>query len=1307
MRYRPFFANLLVVALLAAAYFGAAKLGLALAFVNASASAVWPPTGVAIAALLLLGPRAWPGIFIGAFTANLTTTGTIATSLAIAAGNTLEGIAGAWLARRYANGLDAFACAADVFRFVLLAGLLAPIISATIGVSTLGLGGLMPWDACGAVWLTWWLGDVVGAVVVAPFVMLWGRWWDWRALVVRAVPPGGREWLEAALLLFTLLLVGRIVFSTANHAPLEFICIPVLIWAAFRFGPRAATTVALILSVIAISGTLHAGGPFYRGTPNESLLVLQVFLGVTVTMSLILAAAVAERARAEEALRESEQRFRATFEQAAVGIAHLAPSGAWLQVNQRLCEIVGYTREELLRRTFQDITHPDDLDADLAYVGQVLANEIPTYSMEKRYIRKDGSLVWINLTVSLVREAEGAPKYFISVVEDITERKQADAALRESEERFAKAFRASPVAMIITRVRDNCFIDVNERFSHLLEYSREAVIGRSSLDLNLLADPGDRSTRVHIMREHGSVRDYETIVRSRSGEFRPVLLSVEAIELSGEPCFLTILVDISDRKRAEQALQQTADRLRHLREIDQSILARRPLAEIAEAAAGYLWELLACTRVSVVQVDMAARTIAVLAARVKDDLHEPVGLQAPLDLFGDALEPLMRGQVYQVADLAELAELPPALRGARVEHVRGYCHMPIIVDAELLGVLGLGWDAPGPFSAEQLDIAREAADQLSIAMQQARLQDQIERHAAELEQRVAERTAELQVALGRMEALYSVTRTAMTSEHLPALQQAVDCIATTIPANRVSLIIFDQHKRRVIHFIRGGPGAEHVVTVSFDELLDGLTGWVMREGRSAHSPKGAPDPRESAAVQQRRAETNCGAIVVAPLRYQDQVLGTITAINRPEERDFSEADIELIEAIAGLLGIAHVRATLREHLRQATARLAGILDIADDAIIAINDRQEIELFNKGAERIFGYAAQEVIGRSLNLLLPANIVETHRQHIQTFASSGDVARRMGERRDIFGVRRDGTEFPAEASISKLATADGSVFTVILRDITARKHAEDALKAFATKLEHRNRELQEFASVASHDLQEPLRKVQAFGDLLKSEYAARLDAEGRDYLERMQNAASRMQTLINDLLVLARLGSRARPFELVDLNRVAREVLADLEAQIMRTGGRAELGELPTIEADPVQMRQLLQNVIGNALKFCRPEEPPVVKIRNIAIAGAEPRLAARASSVSCCRISVEDNGIGFDEKYLDRIFAAFQRLHGRREYEGTGIGLAICRRIVERHGGSITATSTLGRGTTFMITLPLSQPSGRNSSWNQPENSLPS
>ena len=242
----------------------------------------------------------------------------------------------------------------------------------------------------------------------------------------------------------------------------------------------------------------------------------------------------------------------------------------------------------------------------------------------------------------------------------------------------------------------------------------------------------------------------------------------------------------------------------------------------------------------------------------------------------------------------------------------------------------------------------------------------------------------------------------------------------------------------------------------------------------------------------------------------------------------------------------------------------------------------------------------------------------------------------------------------------------------------------------ELARSNAELQEFAYVASHDLQEPLRKIQTFSDRLKSKYGEVLLDQGRDYLERMQNAAERMQALIDDLLTLSRVTTRAQPFITTHLTQVLLEVLSDLEVRIQKTGGRIEVGELPVLEADPVQIRQLLQNLLSNALKFHRADEPPVIKIYSQLLPEQKQQPTVGINSALTCQILIEDNGIGFEEKYLDRIFNAFQRLHGRSEYEGTGMGLAICRKIVERHEGSITATSLPGQGSTFIVTLPLQQ-----------------
>jgi PAS domain S-box-containing protein len=256
-----------------------------------------------------------------------------------------------------------------------------------------------------------------------------------------------------------------------------------------------------------------------------------------------------------------------------------------------------------------------------------------------------------------------------------------------------------------------------------------------------------------------------------------------------------------------------------------------------------------------------------------------------------------------------------------------------------------------------------------------------------------------------------------------------------------------------------------------------------------------------------------------------------------------------------------------------------------------------------------------------------------------------------------------------------------------DIDERKRTEDQLRASTAMLEQSNRDLADFATVASHDLREPLRKIHSFVGCLRDEQSQALSAEGRNYLDRIQNAASRMKTLVEDLLEFSRVSSKGKPFVPVDLNEVVTGVISDLDARLAQTGGRVEISNLPTVCSDPIQMRQLLQNLIGNALKFHRSDAVPLVRVSAQIITGVDAA-NSRAEPDGFCHISVEDNGIGFDEKYLDRVFTIFQRLHGRGEYEGTGIGLAICRKIVERHGGSITARSKPGQGATFIVTLPL-------------------
>lgn len=260
-------------------------------------------------------------------------------------------------------------------------------------------------------------------------------------------------------------------------------------------------------------------------------------------------------------------------------------------------------------------------------------------------------------------------------------------------------------------------------------------------------------------------------------------------------------------------------------------------------------------------------------------------------------------------------------------------------------------------------------------------------------------------------------------------------------------------------------------------------------------------------------------------------------------------------------------------------------------------------------------------------------------------------------------------------------DGLVYGVG-RDITQRMQAEGTLRQTLADLNARNRELQDFAFIASHDLQEPLRKIRAFADRLQQRHAESLAAEARDYLDRTSHAASRMQVLINDLLAYSRVAARGKPFSQVKLDTVMAGVVDDLEASLEASGGRVEAGPLPTIEADPTQMRQLFQNLLSNALKFRSPDRQVVIEVS-----------AEREEGVDGAGwiLRFQDNGIGFEPRHAEKVFAPFQRLHARQEYEGTGIGLAIVRRIVERHRGTIQAQGRPGEGATFLIWLPEQQP----------------
>ena len=353
-------------------------------------------------------------------------------------------------------------------------------------------------------------------------------------------------------------------------------------------------------------------------------------------------------------------------------------------------------------------------------------------------------------------------------------------------------------------------------------------------------------------------------------------------------------------------------------------------------------------------------------------------------------------------------------------------------------------------------------------------------------------------------------------------------------------------------------------------------------------------------------------------------------------------------------------------LKSSEARMRGIVESATDAILTVDKDQRIVLYNAAAEKMFGWPAGEMLGERLDKLMPGRFRAVHAGHIQRFSEVGITSRRMGDGAVLWGQRASGEEFPLEASISQLVTTEGTLFSVILRDVTARVRDHEAL-------ERSNLDLQQFAFVASHDLKTPLRSIGGFMQILERNHAGQLDEKAKALIHRTSVAVHRLDQLTEDLLSYARVNSEVRPFAPVRCGEMAEEVVHLLDDAIRQSNAQVTMGELPEVMGDRTQLVQLLLNLLGNGMKYCRGREPRV-------------HIAAQRDLHGWV-FSVADNGIGIDAKHHEKIFEVFKRLHTQNEYAGTGIGLAVCRRVVERHGGKIWLTSVVGEGSIFYFTIP--------------------
>ncbi len=398
-------------------------------------------------------------------------------------------------------------------------------------------------------------------------------------------------------------------------------------------------------------------------------------------------------------------------------------------------------------------------------------------------------------------------------------------------------------------------------------------------------------------------------------------------------------------------------------------------------------------------------------------------------------------------------------------------------------------------------------------------------------------------------------------------------------------------------------------------------------------------------------------------------------------KDGSNFPIELmlspLESAEGILVTAairdiSVRKEAEKHLAQMEGRYRGLLEAAPDAMVVVNQIGEIVLLNVQAEKQFGYRRDELVGRKVKSLIPEGFAE--RLIADALRSAEDaLAQQIGTGIELSGRRKNGSDFPIEIMLSPLESAEGILVTAAIRDITARKAAEANLLEKVDELKRSNEELGQFAYIASHDLQEPLRMVASYTQLLSRRYKGKLDADADEFISFAVDGAARMQRLIQDLLAFSRVGTKGKELLITSSEEAFQQALINLRGAVKDSGAQVTHDPLPMVAADEMQLVQLFQNLIGNAIKYQNPGVPRI-------------HVSAARDGGKKWIFSVKDNGLGIHPQYFDRIFGMFQRLHKREEFEGTGIGLAICKKIVERHGGVISVESQPGQGSTFRFAL---------------------
>jgi len=978
------------------------------------------------------------------------------------------------------------------------------------------------------------------------------------------------------------------------------------------------------------------------------------------------------RGLAERALRNNEEKYRMLLDGVHdYAIFMLDSVGQVVSWNVGAERIKGYTAEEIIGRNFACFFPEGDIQRGRPEEVLQLAAANGRHEEDMISVRKNGAQFLANNTFTTLRDSTGNLLGFSNISHDITRRK-------ESEERYRGLLEAAPDAMVVVDQSGEIVL-LNVQAEKQFGYSRHELVGQRVTNIipvgfaeRLIADE-TRTAAEALAQQIGTGIELNAL-RKDGSEF-PIEIMLSPLQSADGVLVTAAIRDISVRRAAEEHLAQMESRYRGLLEAaPDAMVVVNQSGEIvllnvqAEKQFGYSRDELVGQKVTnIIPVGFAERLIADETRTAAEALAQQIGTgielnalrkdgtEFPIEIM---LSPLENNDgilvTAAIRDITARRESEARYRGLLEAAPDA---MVVVNQSGEIVLLNVQAEKQFGYSRYEL-VGQRVTNIIPVGFAERLIADETRTAAEALAQ---------QIGTGiELNALRKDGKEFPIEIMLSPLQ-SVDGILVTAAIRDITARRESEARYRGL--LEAAPDAMVVVNQSGEIVLLN----VQAEKQFGYSRYELVGQRVTNIIPVGFAERLIADETRTAAEALAQQIGTGIELNALR-KDGTEFPIEImlspIENAEGILVTAAIRDITAR--RESEARYRGLLEAAPDAMVVVNQNGEIVLLNVQAEKQFGYYRHELVGQKVTNIIPEGFAE--RLVSDALRSTEDaLAQQIGTGIELNALRKDGTEFPIEIMLSPLESADGILITAAVRDITRRKIAEAQLVQKVEELKRSNEELEQFAAIASHDLQEPLRMVASYTQLLSRRYKGRLDADADEFIAYAVDGANRMQRLIQDLLTYSRVGTKGKEMSNISSETALQRALFNLSGAVGDSGALVTHDPLPAVMADEMQLVQLFQNLIGNAIKYQKPGVPEV-------------HISANRNSKMKWLFSVSDNGLGIDPQYFERIFGMFQRLHKREEFDGTGIGLAICKKIVERHGGNISVESQPGQGSTFYFAL---------------------